>query len=132
MITWTPALINRLKALRLKEEMPFAEIGERLSEEFGFYVPRAACIGKAHRLGLPVISIPRPVKPGPLPPAPPPPPVRKKPLGQYVIYELSNEICRWPIGDNPPLLYCGDNTFETGVPYCRHHAKISYPHRKFE
>jgi GcrA cell cycle regulator len=50
------------------------------------------------------------------------------PLGQRrTLLELSEETCRWPIGDpgNPDFFFCGGPTL-TGLPYCAHHCRVAY------
>lgn len=40
------------------------------------------------------------------------------------IYELTDETCKWPYGDCPPLTYCGCQVFADG-PYCEPHDAIA-------
>jgi hypothetical protein len=40
------------------------------------------------------------------------------------IYELSDQTCHWPYGDEPPFTYCGCPTLE-GCPYCHEHTALS-------
>ncbi len=50
------------------------------------------------------------------------------PLGQRrTLLELSEETCRWPIGDpgNADFFFCGGPTL-TGLPYCAHHCRVAY------
>ncbi len=50
------------------------------------------------------------------------------PIGQRrTILELTEEPCRWPIGDpgSPDFFFCGGNTLES-LPYCAYHSRIAY------
>jgi GcrA cell cycle regulator len=50
------------------------------------------------------------------------------PMGQRRnILELTEETCRWPIGDpgSAEFFFCGGQT-TTGLPYCGHHSRIAY------
>ena len=50
------------------------------------------------------------------------------PMGQRrTILELTEETCRWPIGDpgSPDFFFCGGNTV-TSLPYCAYHSRVAY------
>ena len=51
------------------------------------------------------------------------------PLGDVgsVNPELTEETCRWPIGDpgGPDFFFCGGQTV-TGLPYCGYHSRVAY------
>jgi GcrA cell cycle regulator len=50
------------------------------------------------------------------------------PMGQRrSILELTEETCRWPIGDpsSADFFFCGGNTV-TSLPYCSHHSRVAY------
>ena len=50
------------------------------------------------------------------------------PLGQRrTILELTEETCRWPIGDpgGADFFFCGGQTV-TGLPYCGYHSRVAY------
>ena len=50
------------------------------------------------------------------------------PIGQRrSILELTEETCRWPIGDPGSIefFFCGGQT-GTGAPYCTFHARVAY------
>jgi GcrA cell cycle regulator len=50
------------------------------------------------------------------------------PIGQRcTLVELSDDKCRWPIGDpgQPDFFFCGGKT-TPGVVYCGYHARIAY------
>src|SRR5947208_5460942 len=50
------------------------------------------------------------------------------PIGQRrTILELTEETCRWPIGDpgTPDFFFCGGQTI-TGLPYCAYHSRVAY------
>ncbi|HJP69772.1 MAG TPA: GcrA family cell cycle regulator [Sphingomicrobium sp.] len=40
------------------------------------------------------------------------------------IYELTDQTCKWPYGDNPPFVYCGLPVFES-CSYCADHVALS-------
>lgn len=42
------------------------------------------------------------------------------------IYELTENHCRWPLGEPAhDMLYCGGPAIK-GLPYCGHHSKLAY------
>ena len=50
------------------------------------------------------------------------------PIGQRRnLLELTEETCRWPIGDpgGADFFFCGGQT-TTGLPYCGYHSRIAY------
>jgi len=50
------------------------------------------------------------------------------PIGQRrTILELTEQTCRWPIGDpgSSDFFFCGGNTVG-GLPYCAYHARLAY------
>jgi GcrA cell cycle regulator len=50
------------------------------------------------------------------------------PLGQRrSILELTEETCRWPIGDpgSSDFFFCGGQAV-TGAPYCTYHSRVAY------
>lgn len=50
------------------------------------------------------------------------------PIGQRrTILELTEETCRWPIGDpgSADFFFCGGNTV-TSLPYCAYHSRVAY------
>ncbi len=50
------------------------------------------------------------------------------PMGQRrTILELTEETCRWPIGDpsSADFFFCGGNTVNS-LPYCSHHSRVAY------
>jgi GcrA cell cycle regulator len=50
------------------------------------------------------------------------------PLGQRrTILELTEETCRWPIGDpgSTEFFFCGGQTL-TSLPYCSYHSRVAY------
>jgi GcrA cell cycle regulator len=130
-MTWTPELIGELTKL-WGEGLSTAEIGKRLG------VSKNAVVGKAHRLHLSTRPSPirrmsmRPAMPRMARPrlapmlsgvsaAPPPPPEPRK------VVELSNQICRWPIGHpgDKGFHFCTDRAI-VGKPYCEHHSAMAY------
>jgi GcrA cell cycle regulator len=146
MTDWTPDMLIAFRDLyRQKPELPFPAIAARMSETFGVALTRNACIGKAHRLGLPM----RGRRTGPRKPythakkkekpkmikvrveAPIPPPVDpERPLwavGGLLIQELREGDCKWPLGPTfarPPFVYCGGPSL-LGRSYCKTHTDRS-------
>jgi GcrA cell cycle regulator len=50
------------------------------------------------------------------------------PIGQRrTLLELSEETCRWPIGDpgSQDFFFCGGQSV-TGLPYCSYHSRVAY------
>jgi GcrA cell cycle regulator len=50
------------------------------------------------------------------------------PIGQRrTILELTEETCRWPIGDpgSPEFFFCGGQSL-TSLPYCAYHSRVAY------
>ena len=50
------------------------------------------------------------------------------PIGQRrTILELTEETCRWPIGDpgSAEFFFCGGSTVTT-LPYCSYHSRVAY------
>ncbi len=62
-------------------------------------------------------------------PEPEPEPIENIiPIGQRcTLVELTEETCRWPIGDpgSPDFFFCGGRRV-AGLPYCGHHVRIAY------
>ncbi|PTQ07340.1 GcrA cell cycle regulator [Sphingomonas oleivorans] len=67
----------------------------------------------------------------PIPPAPPRRLVPAKPsadmAGKTTLLELSDRICKWPIGHpgEPDFHFCGD-PINPGFPYCLEHCSVAY------
>ena len=147
-MAWTDERIAQLKA-GWEGGMTASQIAEQLGEG----VTRNAVIGKAHRLGLE--SRPSPVKGGddvaevvvaapvaaasPLPSPPPLPvaaalarPIAKKPVrtgkaAKTSLLDLSEKICKWPIGHpgDSDFHFCGKPS-QAGFPYCTEHCLVAY------
>src|SRR5271154_6678736 len=145
-LTWSDDRVEQLKKLweaGLSASQIAAELGN---------VTRNAVIGKVHRLGLsgraksPTSAAPRPRKArahshmlrvsrpsvrGNTALAHEPEPEQIDnviPLGQRrTILELTEETCRWPIGDpgSAEFFFCGGQTI-AGLPYCAYHSRVAY------
>jgi GcrA cell cycle regulator len=65
----------------------------------------------------------------PPPPDPPPPPPQPQPSPkaqyEYTILDLTSHTCRWPIGQQPPYMYCGLKPFDE-LPYCEYHSRVAF------
>lgn len=104
------------------------------------HTTRGACSGKAHRMGWKFHSTSNHatrtghVKPKRRPPfrlsAPNVDSVVEQPLPSnaplsldLTIYELTGHTCKYPYGDNPPMLFCG-HPVEGESPYCSFHHRL--------
>ena len=134
-VHWPSALEERLKELLERRDLSASGIASRLG------VTKNAVIGKVHRMKL-TITNRKPAPPAtarvrvrwpaakqrPLPHvvAPVASPIELAPLGLR-IEQLESGVCRYPYGEFPPFLYCGQTT-KPGSPYCPwHHARCFYP-----
>jgi GcrA cell cycle regulator len=114
-----------------------SKIADALNQEFGAGLTRSAVIGRCHRIAEPLSG--KSSRPGPpcqpykrppklrrpppktpsnsvqLPKIPPPPPC--------TLLELTQERCRWPIGEPRELLYCGAPAISC---YCEQHDAIAF------
>jgi len=138
---WTVNMLVAFRELYSAEpELSFRKIAAEMSSAFNITLTANACIGKAHRLGLPMrghrtgsrkphvahTKRPKMVKvriDAPIPPEP-------EPLseGGLTIYQLRDGVCHWPGGavlDRPPFIYCGE-TAPLGTPYCATHRGRAY------
>ena len=136
---WTPEQISELTRL-WAEGLTTSEIGKRLG------ISKNAVVGKAHRLHL--SARPSPIKrtgPRPavfrtavrLPGAPRPPRVRPAHAGPSQprqasqparwTGELSNYICKWPIGHpgEEDFHFCVERAL-VGKPYCAEHCALAF------
>jgi hypothetical protein len=129
----TPGLTQRLQQLlEAPENYPFSTIAPMLSKEFNIRLTKNACIGKSRRLKMP----PREARPPKIRQYVYKPRVKTKPrepehAGLITIYQLRDFVdCKWPIGELPDLLYCGQPQ-EEGQVYCTKHCDLAYhPGRK--
>jgi GcrA cell cycle regulator len=128
---WPADLADLLREMWADNTLSTRAIARRLC------VSRNAVIGKAHRLGLPgrvvVVTVRKArdktvVIRKPWRPAEPPPPeqVGIMPL-EFLnrrLEDLQRLDCRWPQGDWPPYLYCGQPA-HNGSCYCVYHHAIA-------
>src|SRR5216684_255291 len=142
----TDAELRRLYA----DKLSGAQIAQEISRKFGMTITRNAVIGRTHRLGM---VEPKPAKrrepkaphecpqrrthksfkfkspsiaPEPLPP--PKTPDVGIPISQRkTLLQLTEETCRWPIGDpgSADFFFCGGQTL-TSLPYCAYHSRVAY------
>ncbi len=132
---WTDTKKEELR-MAWEEGLPASTIAEKLGEG----VSRNAVIGKAHRMGLP--ARPSPVKGAdseavegdseagggvPKPRAPAKPRVKVARVQLTSLLELSEKICKWPIGHpgDSDFHFCGKPS-QTGFPYCGEHCAVAY------
>ena len=102
-MSWTDERVDVLKQL-WDEGKTASQIAAVLG------ITRNAVIGKAHRIG--VSRRPSPIK-------------RRKPGA--TILELTDRMCKWPIGDprDSDFRFCGKPT-KNGLPYCEDHCLQAY------
>lgn len=72
---------------------------------------------------LPVSTLPKPRR-GLPPPEPPYPELAVYTPRLRTLMELGPQHCRWPIGDEPPFLFCGA-VREPGRSYCPGHVRLA-------
>jgi len=129
-MAWTDKRVAKLKKLWSK-----GLSASQIAEELGEGATRNAIIGKAHRLGL--SSRPSPVKAPPpktekkpvkkaKKPAPKKPEVKEEPK-KITILNLTDRMCKWPIGHpgEENFHFCGQRA-TPGQPYCPHHCALAY------
>ena len=130
---WPQEMVDAFRGMLENSQMAYPAIAAELSSRFGIELTANACIGKAHRLGLPRRYAVKPrveaLEPEPdEPAAEPEAAVDNRPPGSLTIQELSWHSCRWPLGHfaaRPPYFYCGQQKAAAGS-YCPAHAKLSY------
>lgn len=126
-----------------------SQIAADLAGRFGHYLTRCAVLGRLGRLGLKrgrPNPVPRPPrvqrhgakawKPRAPTPASEPEPVAIAPEVMPVpqpcaLMDLTDETCRWPIGEGTDMLFCGERTADlhNGRPYCQMHERMAYAPR---
>lgn len=95
-------------------------IGERLGRS------RNSVISQWHRHG---VSIPpRAARPAPIRPTIPirRPRRRRAAHANVALIALRSGDCRWPIGDNPPFLFCAAAVEADDTSYCPTHHKVAH------
>ena len=142
---WTPEMLVAFRELYAAQpEQSFDVIAATMSSAFDITLTRNACIGKAHRLGLPM----RGHRTGPRKPhhphtkrlsmikvrvdAPIAPEMPKRGLQPFTldIIGLRYGDCKWPSGApmaRPPFFYCGEPAV-AGRPYCATHMDAAHSH----
>jgi GcrA cell cycle regulator len=121
-MSWTD---ERIEALRTHWDAGLS--ASQIAEKLGEGVTRNAVIGKAHRLGLK--SRPSPVKsePAQAKAAKPKAKAKAKASGKVSLLELTERICKWPIGHptDADFHFCGKPS-KAGFPYCDEHCEVAY------
>lgn len=123
-MAWTDDRVEKLRELWDKG-LSASQIAKELAEG----VTRNAVIGKAHRMGL--ASRPSPVKADPKKKAKKaaekPVVSKKKPGGKITLLDLTERMCKWPIGhpDEVDFHFCGKDSAPT-FPYCPQHCGEAY------
>lgn len=124
-MSWTEERVTLLKELWGNGKSA-SEIAELLGG-----VSRNAVIGKAHRLQL--SGRPSPIKAKGDGEEDAPEKEATVEAEGATILSLTEQMCRWPIGDpkQPGFRFCGKQTNGT-LPYCTEHAQAAYqqPHRQ--
>ena len=143
MTVWTEDMLRAFRELYSEQpELPFPAIATAMSKAFDVTLTTNACIGKAHRLGLPMrgrrgaprkpythakkMEKPKMIKVRVEAPIPPPvePERPAWAVGGLLIQELGYGDCKWPLGPTyarPPFVYCGGPAL-IGRPYCKTHT----------
>lgn len=140
---WSDEEIQTLKVMWNEEGASASAIARAL----GTGRSRNAVLGRVHRMGLldrPAVAArsrtPRPRPCVPVPPraqalAPFAPVLEEDPLtladgGHVTILNISDRMCRWPIGDpsKTDFHFCGHSP-KTDSPYCEAHARKAYQPR---
>lgn len=49
----------------------------------------------------------------------------RPPIGRFTLMDLSDSVCRYPVNEDPPFLFCGEPVERSGR-YCSHHHAICY------
>lgn len=136
---WSDKAVTELKRL-FDEGLSMSQIAAAIGAP-----SRNSVIGKLHRNGMfrgkpkPVPRPPRVQRKGvhtakawkPRKPTPAPEPAAP-PLGEIsavpqpcTLMELTNETCRWPIGEGADMLFCGSpSDMHNGRPYCQFHTRM--------
>ncbi|PCI34500.1 MAG: global cell cycle regulator GcrA-like protein [Alphaproteobacteria bacterium] len=125
-MAWTDERVAKLRELWDKG-LSASQIAKELAEG----VTRNAVIGKAHRMNL--ASRPSPVKTDPKKKAKKAvekkaaTPKAKARTGKVSLLELTERICKWPIGHpgEVDFHFCG-KTSATTFPYCAEHCAQAY------
>lgn len=130
---WTPERDARLQALCAERRYSAIEIGTIMG------CSRGSVIGRAGRLGFPLLTReqatrkrygpvqPRVPKSKPVVPAPIKADAAESPSLNLTMEELNDTVCRFPFGENPPFLYCGQPV-DKPSPYCiKHHNATRDP-----
>lgn len=135
-MSWTDERIEKLKQL-WADGLSASQIARTLGE-----VTRNAVIGKVHRLGLagratthraerPRAAVPARIAPPRVAPIKAEPvaeePLEPMPENAVSVLDLSNAVCKWPIGDpaDSAFRFCGRKS-KPGSPYCEAHARMAY------
>ncbi len=125
-MAWTDERVEKLRELWDKG-LSASQIATALAEG----VTRNAVIGKAHRMNL--ASRPSPVKSDPKKKAAKPaekkaaPAKAKAPTGKISLLELTERMCKWPIGHpgEVDFHFCGKPSAQN-FPYCPEHCAQAY------
>jgi GcrA cell cycle regulator len=107
-------------------DTPAATVDEKVVESLSppAEIPAAPAAAPAAKKPAPVPTVAAPLAapaPRPISPAP------SKSGGKTTLLELSDKICKWPIGHpgEPDFHFCG-RPVQAGFPYCGEHCAIAY------
>ena len=128
---WTAASEARLREL-VGSGTTLLRCSEILTEEFSMPFSKNSCVGKNRRMSRSpmqqwvqaTMAARRERAARRKPPRAPTPPRKHAGTGKVRLENLENNDCRWPCGDRPPFLYCG-NARKEGSPYCAEHSKMA-------
>jgi len=135
--TWSDEAKGVLRELWGTSQLSASLIADELYRRCRLRVTRNAVIGQAHRMKLsrPYATVVTKERVDPRPPPGPPrhvpfrlKPVRR-PVGGYRLFDLADDMCRWPVGDDPrDMRYCGKRTMVGD--YCADHATKLWVQRR--
>ena len=121
---WQLDVVERLASLLYDGKLNRRDVADILSEEFGVRITKGAVIGYCNRSGVkkaPVYSKKRRPRRPPLTRPVVLPPSKR---GAYRLTDLNVSMCKWPTGDRPPYLYCGEPA--DVLSYCKKHAAVAF------
>lgn len=142
---WNDEMDSELRDL-FSKGLSYTQIASVMNRKFQTVLTRNATIGRSHRLNLQgtrteerprsrkhISTEPKPVR------AKRPPMIKAefivpvcvevpvKPR-HITLQELSESVCKYPYGDEPPYTFCGHPS-KTGKPYCSPHWNVTNPPR---
>lgn len=129
---WSPDMDSELRRY-IKGGYSFAEAVAELNQKFGTSFSRNAAIGRAYRIGIEIVRLPKASKPAkprrqksavfrPRPEIVIPIPVVAVDPRYLDLIDLKDGDCRFPLGTGP-YTFCGNPKCE-GSSYCQPHRMV--------